>query len=305
MPPKAKPSGTPAKPPTYTCQSTTCRWPGSGTPHSKCPFCQQAVQGPQPIAAATFASTRDQVVSKLDSINAFRDTKFYCNAVMESLENITSGLRETFIANMQNPQYLTTFVTNPRANDAQKRCVDNALSRGSGVQSRGYPMGEKFEWEMPYIMTTAGWLLFTGNTYAFEDMPTVLGRCADALGGTQFMFLAMPRGKTDGHAILITKFSNALWVTDPQRAPNQYNLNHNCIAWRRPSQVSNAGDIYTPRRAIAPSGEWENPQSLWSDEIAAGPAENRVSPSAASSHGSSNGPRRGVKTPRGKTKGKG
>jgi hypothetical protein len=198
-----------------------------------------------------------KVNAALDGPNINRPTKDYCQAVMNSLLTYGAPLKATFVADMKQNAFLEVFVKASRADDPQKRCLDDALAAAGARKSPGHPVGEKFDWEIPYIMDFAQWQIAFGTGVAWGDLSAFLGRCAD---GKQYLVMTRLKGKADGHTILITKVAGTLWISDKQRQNYTYNI-CDCIAWLRPGTVASTA-VPKPKRKVTEAGkfdgDWDN-----------------------------------------------
>jgi hypothetical protein len=200
----------------------------------------------------------DKVNTKLDGTNNITQaTKTYCRAVMAYLPTHAAPLKASFVTDMKQDADLNVFVNANRANDVQKRCVDDALNRARALKSPGHPVGEKYDWEIPYIMSFAQWPIASGGAVAWVDLSTFLGRCA---AGTQYVVMTRLRGQPHGHTILITKIGETLWISDKQEQNYDYSKCE-CIAWSRPGTVT-SGDVPKPKIEITEAGkfdgDWDN-----------------------------------------------
>jgi hypothetical protein len=251
----------------YRCTTRGCSWlnnalskgqPYETTANTKavnpaCKHCKLHMKGPLAPGPVVVARPFDydaavaKVRAKLAG-NASQPTKDYCEAVMTSLLKYADSLKAAFVEDMKHDAHLAVFVSPSRANDDQKKCVDNAVTEAKAPKAAGHPVGEKFDWEIPYIMNVAGWQIASGPEVAWVDMSEVLQTIAKGTNGTQYLVSAKFKAKADGHTILVTRIDKTLWVSDRQKQLYDYRT-CDCIAWSRPGTVA-AKDVPGPKRKI-------------------------------------------------------
>jgi hypothetical protein len=255
----------------YRCENRGCKWlkdtanvsrkqyettQTSKAKNPNCKHCNLVMKGPTTPAAARpavfdFNAAVTKVRTKLQTVNAAA-TKQYCEAVMTYLQANATALKDTFVEDIKKDAYVDVFVNANRANDVQKRCVDDALKRASAPMAVGHPTGEKFDWEIPYIMSVAGWdRLAAGAGKYWMSMVDFLGQCQP---GQQYLLASRPRGSADGHTILITNSGGTLWVSDVQEQGYNYGQ-CDCIAWKRPAAADGkAFAVPLPKRQVTTAG---------------------------------------------------
>jgi hypothetical protein len=225
---------------------------------------------PPTSGPADFIAARNSVEAKFLENRSTENTKSYCRGVMDSfmseprrsgyVDGYAVAFKDQFIQAMKKETSLNGFVSCLRPRDAQKQCVDNALTASQSRLSVGHPQGEKEEWEMPYILHCANWQLASTSGYTWMAMSGFLTQvCNRANLRTQYVLVARPPGNTNSHAILLTvdgsSRQKSFWITDRQKAANDYSTQE-CIAWSRPTLLDNIAGIPLPKKEINLTGAW-------------------------------------------------
>src|SRR5262249_17010965 len=150
--------------PFWACKKATC--PGSKDPIESnkmvpCKVCHGPTVKTEVKAGATFEGRVNQVKLAVPNYNG----PYQKQAIDYLVTNNLAGLKTDFLEEMSKEEDYKKFVgQKPRANTDQTNCFDNAfVNYAGGELPDGCPAGEKYEFEMPYLMSTINWP-FKGNS---------------------------------------------------------------------------------------------------------------------------------------------
>ena len=203
------------------------------------------VECSKPMKKASAAMANIAPVTFPDMVKKVADAKgisfkgSYCAAVIDCLTKDVHGqkFQSDFISEIRKDTELRKFIgTDKRAVIADKICFDNAMNNARFEAPPGFPAGEKFDFEIPYILQHAAWpymAIFHGKPLFSVKFPDFL---ATVQAGHQYMVAT--RQKSDspiGHMICITIDGNGAngWIYDPQKQPIKY-VDWVCEAWESP-----------------------------------------------------------------------
>jgi hypothetical protein len=153
--------------------------------------------------------------------------------------------KQDFISEMNRPIELAKFTgKSVRSSHKDKICVDNALKAVSFAFPKDYPKGEKFTFEVPYIMKLAGWEFMNKDDDIFKSKFTTL----EAKVSPNKVYLVCTKLSSNeiGHMIVLTVNSKKeAFVTDAQKQPNNYGI-YEFIAWKSKQDVTTIPFPYRP-----------------------------------------------------------
>lgn len=138
-----------------------------------------------------------------------------------------------------------------RSGKAGDVCVDNALA-AAGVQlPPGCPAGEKYSFEVPYMMQAIGWP-YLGTCAKRGLLETRLSSVRGYLRSNpqptkrQYLLVwTQNKGSSESHMVqlVVAAQNKGAWLHDPQKQPNNYTEGY-CEAWSNP--LAYAGKVKGP-----------------------------------------------------------
>jgi hypothetical protein len=196
-------------------------------PNPNCPECNQRMASAEPPVDPTFAEAVKKVRTKL----ADKWEASYQQKVCDNLERGAWFFRADFIDEMSKPTELAKFVDpTKRPLDPGKVCVDNALAAVAYAFPIWYPKGEKFTFELPYLLQETGFASMNDATDVFKtSFKALAGKVAN---GQMVLVVAKKESEKIGHMVVITTDGQGnAFLTDAQKLAFDYGL-YNHIAWR-------------------------------------------------------------------------
>ena len=223
-----------------------------GKPMPKCPSCQtKMVNNPSLMVereADPFKGLADRVRRECATQSPSHQ---YVRAVVDFLDSDDGKkFQGDFNAEMKKEIDFGKFTKNnpARSELAGDVCVDNAMNNAGTELPDGCPVGEKFTFEIPYIMQTAGW-----THMAFcHNAPILTKEFAEFRKSVQskrqyLVVWTQNKGQSESHMICITvDGSRSAMIHDPQEQPNNY-AGGFCEAWESPSP---GGAALNPRCSL-------------------------------------------------------
>lgn len=194
-------------------------------------FMEEVTGGIAPVVV-TFDSLAKKVADELGA----NYNGSYCKSVIDFLKTNADAqkFKGDFESEMRKGTELKKFAgKSPRANIADKICFDNALRNAGFEPPPGFTWGEKFDFEIPYIMDYGEWTymaVFQGNQPFSVKFPDFL---ATVQAGYQYMVATRQTSAASiGHMICITINADGEsgWIYDPQKQPMKY-TDWVCEAW--------------------------------------------------------------------------
>jgi hypothetical protein len=173
-----------------------------------------------------FPRTVEKVQSALDK----KWSSSYQRKVVESLNAAPWYFRQDFIDEMSKDQEFKKFTGQvDRPKDPGKVCVDNALAASNYAFPDWYPKGEKFTFELPYLLSQTGFKSINDDSDIFKSSFTTLANKLQA--GQMYLIVAKKLDEKIGHMVILTTdtTSNA-FLTDKQKLAFNYGL-YNYIGW--------------------------------------------------------------------------
>jgi hypothetical protein len=178
----------------------------------------------------------------LEAIDAGSDLGKYCAKVLAFLDT-HHKFRHDFITELDKPIDLGKFTKNSgetkRATDNKSSCTDFAFEYVGVALPPGCPKGEKFSFETPYIMETAGWTyLDYCRNRPLLNAPFSMFRvnaAKEAVWRKYLVVWALEAGKTESHmfAVIVEPNGKAAWLYDPQQQAANYTKGF-CEVWMNP-----------------------------------------------------------------------
>lgn len=161
----------------------------------------------------------------------------YQKSVIEDVTSRAFFFKKDFIDEMNRPIELAKFIGKSlRSTHNDKTCVDNALKAVSFAFPKHLPKGEKFTFEVPYIMKLAGREFMNKDDDIFKSKFTTLADKVSA--GKMYLVCTKMSSNEIGHMILLTVNSNnEAFVTDTQKQPNNYCV-YEYVAWKSNKTVT-------------------------------------------------------------------
>jgi len=226
-----------AKPTKYVCKSCHAEQelmfrPKDGKVY--CPECVALMEEEAVVAVVVsprFLEARDKVEAKIKERSLADDAVVYQRKVLSHLLECGEYFKEDFVDEVNKPSELSKFLgLSKRPTEADKVCVDNALTAVGYAFPATLPRGEKFTFEVPYIMEAAGWAFMNGPTDTFNTRFTAL---ADAVAAnSMYLICAKQAANKIGHMVVITTDGNkTAYLTDAQKQPNNYSV-YMYVGWR-------------------------------------------------------------------------
>lgn len=162
--------------------------------------------------------------------------------------DVNHKFRNDFIEEMDKDVDFTKFVKNAspaRATSARDICVDNALRAVGANLPVGCPEGEKYTFEVPYIMQAAGWtyLDYSQNRPMLQaPISTFRGRARQETGARVYLLVRSEQaGATESHMVVVYVTaqgpSQEAWIHDVQEQNNSYASGF-CEVWMMASAAA-------------------------------------------------------------------
>jgi hypothetical protein len=169
----------------------------------------------------------------------------YQKAVVEDVSTRPYFFKQDFISEMRREIELAKFTSKTKRPDSKdKICVDNALRAVKYGFPSDYPKGEKFTFEVPYIMKRADWVFINKDDDIFKSKFTMLEKKVSP-NKVYLVCTKMPSNEI-GHMIVLTVNSESeAFVSDAQKQPNNYSL-YEYVAWKAKQNLSNIPVPYRP-----------------------------------------------------------
>ncbi len=202
-----------------------------------CPDCRKPMKKTSAALANVAPLTFTDLVKKVTEAMAFGFKGSYCAAVIDCLTKDTHGQKyqPDFTLEMRKDTEVRKFIgTDKRAAIADKICFDNAMRNAGFEAPPGFPEGEKFDFEIPYIMKHAKWVYVD----IFHGKPLFTVKFTDFLAKVKVghQYMVSTRQNTNsmiGHMLCITIEGSGGWIYDPQKQPINY-TDWFCEAWESP-----------------------------------------------------------------------
>jgi hypothetical protein len=204
-----------------------------------CPTCAKPMKKTSAAMADLAPATFADMVKKVSGAMGFGYKGSYCAAVIDCLTNDTHGqkFQPDFTLEMRKDTEVRKFIgADKRAAIADKICFDNAMGNAGFAAPPGFPKGEKFDFEIPYILKHAEWLYMD----VFHGKPLFTVKFTEFLAkvkaGHQYMVSTRQNTNSQiGHMLCITIDGSGAngWIYDPQRQPMNY-VGWFCEAWESP-----------------------------------------------------------------------
>jgi hypothetical protein len=180
-----------------------------------CPQCKgQMKKTDPPKQGYSFEGLAGEVAKAVNSYPAS-----YQKKVIDYLSqsNLT-GYKDDFVAEMKKPEDFGKFVgTKARENTDTTNCFDNSFVWYAGAELPPLcPIGEKFDFEIPYLLSTFGWKYLGNGTKCYAmQVSKLLTTVREG-----YSYLVMTRENaayTIGHTItLYVPSKGVIWLHDPQ-----------------------------------------------------------------------------------------
>jgi hypothetical protein len=204
--------------------------------HEPQPTCACKTKMDRVTPLPTFAGLAELVAKELGT--AYPAS--YQKKVIEFLKTTAfTAFQADFIDEMQKPTELGKFTKNvpARATSKYTVCFDNAMAEAGFALPEGCPVGEKFNFEIPFIMSTMEWK----HMDFCKALPTVFTKkfldfLGEVQGGYSYMLATQPNASSPiGHMIFIYVDDDKSegWLHDPQMLKMPYK-DHVCEAWESP-----------------------------------------------------------------------
>lgn len=138
-----------------------------------------------------------------------------------------------------------------RSGKAGDVCVDNALTAAGVALPAGCPAGEKYSFEVPYMMQAINWpyLATCAKRGLLETrLASVRGYLRSNPQPTKRQYLLVwtqNKGSSESHMVqlVVAAQNKGAWLHDPQKQPNNYTVGY-CEAWSNP--VAYTGKVKGP-----------------------------------------------------------
>lgn len=210
-----------------------------GKPPPKCPTCGlKMVNNPQ-LLKLREADPFPRLANKVRDACATQSAEHkYMRAVVGYLESAEGKkFQSDFNVEMNKDTDFGKFTKNDpaRSEAAGDICVDNAMTNAGCDLPAGCPWGEKFTFEVPYIMQQIGWvhMAFCKGAVLLNAEFSAFRKAVKA--NRQYLVQwTQNKGQSESHMICITlDGSGSAVIYDPQEQPNNYSMGY-CEAWENP-----------------------------------------------------------------------
>lgn len=183
------------------------------------------------VLSPRFLEARVKVEARIKEKSLAEAAVVYQRKVLSHLLECGEFFKEDFVDEVNKPSELNKFLgVTKRPTDADKVCVDNALTAVGYAFPATLPRGEKFTFEVPCIMETAGWTFMNGPGDIFKTKFTALADAVEA--NTMYLICAKQVSNKIGHMVVITTAGDkTAYLTDAQKQPNNYGV-YMYVGWR-------------------------------------------------------------------------
>jgi hypothetical protein len=163
----------------------------------------------------------------------------YQKKVIDYLNSSAATFKSDFVTEMKKDEDFKKFTgQKERENTRTTNCFDNAIDFAGSALPLGCPVGEKFDFEIPYIMNTIQWTYLTPSRGGFFSS-TFAEFLAKAKTGYSYLLATRPTAtSTIGHMITVymDPEEGRPWLYDPQKQGLTYETCV-CEAWESPAEA--------------------------------------------------------------------
>ncbi len=195
-----------------------------------CPRCGKKASPYKPPALFTNAVKEIEILLNNPPRTISMTHKTHARSVMQYLSRCDQYFKDDFLDEIKKPTELPKFVgLSTRPNGLSVVCVDNALTSAGTPRPATCPAGEKFTFELPYLMNACGWTLVN-----HLNIHTQLLKTMSVHPNSIYLVDVKAPGNPISHMVIITTGANPTadcWITDKQKLNTDYS-NATYLAWR-------------------------------------------------------------------------
>jgi hypothetical protein len=222
-----------------------------------CPKCKKQMKKTEaPKQVVTFEGLAGKVKEALpNTYNASFQKQIIDYLTQKNL----AGYKADFVAEMKKPEDFSKFVgKKARENTSTTDCFDNAFVRYAGAELPALcPVGEKYDFEIPYLMHTFGWKYLGNAVQCFTMKFTAMLKVVRP-GYSYLVATRVNTSSTIGHTIILYGASkDQVWLHDLQMVTPSYDSNV-CEAWESPEAMGGLQKpgCYLSLKTGKSTGDW-------------------------------------------------
>ncbi len=169
----------------------------------------------------------------------------YQKAVIDDVGTRPYFFKQDFINEMKRGIEFDRFIGKTKRPDSKdKDCVDNALKAAKYAFPGNHPKGEKYTFEVPYIMKRADWDFINKDNDIFKSNFKMLENKVSP--NSVYLVLTKKSFNEIGHMIVLAvKSKNEAFVCDAQKQPTDYSL-YEYVAWKSKQELTSIPVPYRP-----------------------------------------------------------